>query len=576
MIPFVRACVLVVCAAWPVRASETTGAQAVSTTDAARAAARESIEALGGVIDPTVIQVRFKSGAERVDARDGRLILPRGLVAARNDELLQRDGWRLAHHVAREELDRQRAHAEAYWGRALPDLSQEFRLTLRPGETVEDVLTRLNTLGVLEYALALPLPAVEPLPDDYAPLQRYLGGPTEGINAASVWSWPGGTGAGIRICDIEYDWVRTHADLPAITILGPNPIDPDGVSDHGTAVLGAMLAVNNGWGVTGACYGASGRFAGSNTAAGYNVGAAITVATAGLRPGDVMLIEQQTFTTDLVLVPAEWLRPTYDAIVQAVGNGICVVEAAGNGDADLDSASFRTGNNGHWPFLAANDSGALLVGAGSAPPTAGGSAPDRTRLAFSNYGSTVDLHGWGERVTTAGYGDLYRAEGTRYFFTSSFSGTSSASPMVAAACVLLQSIHRAVRPGEPALTPAEVKLLLRSTGQAQAAPALQNIGPRPDVVGAAMMMLGGTDCNANGVPDAVDIHLGLAQDFNDDGVPDECAGCVADWDGSSGVDGDDVIAFFGDWDGGAGDVNGDGATDSDDTIVFLSSWDAGC
>jgi hypothetical protein len=304
------------------------------------------------------------------------------------------------------------------------------------------------------------------------------------------------------------------------------------------------------------------------------VGAAITVATAGLRRGDVMLIEQQTFTADLVLVPVEWHRPIYDAIVQAVGNGICVVEAAGNGGADLDGVAFRSGNNRHWPFLPQNDSGALLVGAGSAPPAAGGSGPDRSRLAFSNYGSTVDVQGWGERVCTTGYGDLYRQEGRRYYFTSSYSGTSSASPMVAAACVLVQSIHKAVRPGEPALTPAQVKQVLRATGSAQSGPG--NIGPRPNVVAAVWMMLEGTDCNGNGVPDEVDIRMGGSQDGNGDGVPDECAACVADWDDSGGVDGDDMIAFFTDWDRGAGDVNGDLATDGDDTIMFLGLWDAGC
>jgi hypothetical protein len=37
-----------------------------------------------------------------------------------------------------------------------------------------------------------------------------------------------------------------------------------------------------------------------------------------------------------------------------------------------------------------------------------------------------------------------------------------------------------------------------------------------------------------------------------------------------------MIAFFTDWDRGAGDVNGDLATDGDDTIMFLGLWDAGC
>ncbi|MFZ4575022.1 MAG: hypothetical protein ACOYN0_11530 [Phycisphaerales bacterium] len=52
--------------------------------------------------------------------------------------------------------------------------------------------------------------------------------------------------------------------------------------------------------------------------------------------------------------------------------------------------------------------------------------------------------------------------------------------------------------------------------------------------------------------------------------------CAADWNNDSGVDGDDVIAFFGDWDISEGDFNEDGGTDGDDVIAFFSRWDAGC
>ena len=52
--------------------------------------------------------------------------------------------------------------------------------------------------------------------------------------------------------------------------------------------------------------------------------------------------------------------------------------------------------------------------------------------------------------------------------------------------------------------------------------------------------------------------------------------CRADWDGVNGVDGDDVIAFFTDWDVSQADYNGDGGTDGDDVIAFFADWDAGC
>ncbi|MFZ4575872.1 MAG: GC-type dockerin domain-anchored protein, partial [Phycisphaerales bacterium] len=54
--------------------------------------------------------------------------------------------------------------------------------------------------------------------------------------------------------------------------------------------------------------------------------------------------------------------------------------------------------------------------------------------------------------------------------------------------------------------------------------------------------------------------------------------CPGDFNCDGGVDGDDVIAFFGLWDAGdiAADVNGDSGVDGDDVIAFFERWDAGC
>jgi hypothetical protein len=54
--------------------------------------------------------------------------------------------------------------------------------------------------------------------------------------------------------------------------------------------------------------------------------------------------------------------------------------------------------------------------------------------------------------------------------------------------------------------------------------------------------------------------------------------CFSDYDCSGGVDGDDVIAFFADWDAGnsAADVDASGGVDGDDVIVFFAQWDVGC
>jgi hypothetical protein len=54
--------------------------------------------------------------------------------------------------------------------------------------------------------------------------------------------------------------------------------------------------------------------------------------------------------------------------------------------------------------------------------------------------------------------------------------------------------------------------------------------------------------------------------------------CPSDYNCDGGVDGDDVITFFGDWDAGliGADVTGDGGVDGDDVIEFFRRWDSGC
>ncbi len=52
--------------------------------------------------------------------------------------------------------------------------------------------------------------------------------------------------------------------------------------------------------------------------------------------------------------------------------------------------------------------------------------------------------------------------------------------------------------------------------------------------------------------------------------------CPADWDGSGGIDGDDITAFFADWQAGNADIDGSGGTDGDDITFFFVRWQAGC
>ncbi len=53
-------------------------------------------------------------------------------------------------------------------------------------------------------------------------------------------------------------------------------------------------------------------------------------------------------------------------------------------------------------------------------------------------------------------------------------------------------------------------------------------------------------------------------------------GCYADYNNDGGIDGDDVIAFFADWDNSliCADADASEGVDGDDVILFFASWDA--
>ncbi len=59
-------------------------------------------------------------------------------------------------------------------------------------------------------------------------------------------------------------------------------------------------------------------------------------------------------------------------------------------------------------------------------------------------------------------------------------------------------------------------------------------------------------------------------------VIDATAPCPGDWDGSGGIDGDDIVAFFADWQIGEADIDQSGGTDGDDITYFFERWQAGC
>src|SRR5207253_8716115 len=119
-------------------------------------------------------------------------------------------------------------------------------------------------------------------------------------------------------------------------------------------------------------------------------------------------------------------------------------------------------------------SAASAVGAGTG---CGGNA----REWWTNYSSRVNLHGWGDSVASTGYGDLAMVGGSgdgRQFYTSTFSGTSSASPIVVGAVADVNGAR--IAHGLGVATTSSMRSLLTSTGTPQAA-STKHIGPLPNL-----------------------------------------------------------------------------------------------
>lgn len=336
-------------------------------------------------------------------------------------------------------------------------------------DVVEVPETSLPHMGTGTAAAPDSCPISTPSFESY---QGYLGPAPHGIDAPAAWR-RGHRGAGVWFADVEGGWNAKHEDLPGerITHAGGAPMRDRSWRAHGTAVLGEVVGRDNGKGVVGIAPDVERVF--TSSIGDTSVANAIDVAARRLRPGDVLLIELQSSHRSGHWIAVEWWNDVFDAIQAATNRGVIVIEAAGNGYENLDDRVY----GGRFD-RSQRDSGAIMVGAGG-PPRPG--FADRERLDFSNYGSRVDVQGWGRKVATVDYGDLQDCSTTHEadrHYTGEFSGTSSASPIVAGAAVILEGVAR--RKGT-VISPKNLRELLRRTGTPQAGNTRENIGPRPDL-----------------------------------------------------------------------------------------------
>jgi hypothetical protein len=356
-----------------------------------------------------------------------------------------------------------------------------FRLWTSGAAQSAALLRALRANPLCEHAELEPIPFVQsptpvagdipPPTPSFAHLQGYRELAPSGLGAAFAQRLAGGRGELLRVLHVEVDWRIDHEDLDALTpqsFIGVPTTGTNGLTDHGTAVAGILVAGRNGYGVTGLVDRTDVRLVGWEHNGG--IANSIALATQASRPGDVGVliasyVLNQTKPKDLV--PVEYFQVNFDAVLTATTQGMILVSAAGNGDNDLDDPRFNRRFD-----LGFRDSGAIMVGATD--------GPSPTRASFSNYGSRIDAAGWGDSVTTCGYGTLFQVPGDkRQDYTERYAGTSGGTAVTAATLTGLLGVVRFQ--DERVLTPLEVRALLRGHGT----PVSGNIGTRPDA--AAML-----------------------------------------------------------------------------------------
>ncbi|MDM7913980.1 MAG: hypothetical protein QUU85_01755, partial [Candidatus Eisenbacteria bacterium] len=348
-----------------------------------------------------------------------------------------------------------KAAGEAKSGAVGPDLSLWFDVRIAAGKAeLARAINELNALPQVE--IAHPAPIVEPaaLPaasatvapaglatranaprdlrtPDFTGQQGYLYAPPTGFDAAAAWALPGGKGAGQKFIDVELAWTEQHEDFDQAKLFhvgGAGQSTNPAYIDHGTAVLGEVIGMHNAYGVNGFAADTEWGVVAVLESEWPNVPHRFQEALDNLPEGGVWLIELQMYPPGHSATPMEYLQVNYDVIWTSVwARGVVCVEAGANGSQNLDDAS--------WGGLFdrnVRDSGAIMVGAG----TPNGLDAEW----FTNYGTRMDVQGWGSSIVSTGYGDLYSGGGYETEYTAAFSGTSGASPMVVGSTLCLQGI----------------------------------------------------------------------------------------------------------------------------------------
>lgn len=384
-----------------------------------------------------------------------------------------------------------------------PSLTQYWTVDLSDsGLDAEEIAARLDGLPGVEVAYAeLPVidaggPDAEPAPAAGLAADRsHLDPGPIGSNVRWAWEGQNAYGEQVQVLDVESGWMFDHEALSPLGLAMQGGVNQYGVggfrSGHGTAAVGVIAGSYVApRGVRGICPRAAVLVASPFNGGGppRPLASVLAGALPALRRGDVVLIEVAALEGG---TSTRWQRPVErevavrDAIALLTRLGIVVIEPAGNGNSGLDALGTANGRCPLDPAAAGYvDSGAVMVGGAfvdtAAPAT---STPARWVSGDepgvgSNYGGRVDCYSWARRVYTSGcrpWGNCKPATSAYQLF----SGTSSASAIIAGVAVLVQAMLKAA--GRPPLTSTELRRVFSDAGNGTASTPGAGIGTMPDL-----------------------------------------------------------------------------------------------
>jgi subtilisin family serine protease len=448
------------------------------------------------VFEPGVVEVQFREGLRPAVADAGpeapsEILSQAGIALTELNQILRR------HQMVKAEPTFNTTHEEATAAQATarlqginaPHLAHFITFHFPATSDVNLIANELNQLAEVEIAVPVPraippgvgiapVPAAEraertssatavavaPTPVALAPaspLADPLVGNSDQVVVDPVTSlehqwyifrchaneaWSRASGDGVVIADVDWGCRTSHQDLAADIERTYNAFDggaditQGGSVFHGTGVLGLTGAAANGVGMTGFGYGARLWPIQADSGPGPSLGGNAwargidwvrTTDSGGRRK--VVILEVQTGAFGNY----EQVPSVNAAIQTAIGAGVVVCVAAGNGDRD---AGIDDSGN---PIPA---TGSILVGATAYDPA------QNPRAWFSNYGPRITVCAPGD-----GSHDVTCDNASDTAYRNNFGGTSGATPKVAGTVALMLSAN-------PNLTHAQIRTILNLSG----------------------------------------------------------------------------------------------------------------